>query len=407
MNNYNNISIEYGSVSNLEYSEQAQEAIQQESSVIKGVHRYWIHFKLKISLIGILIHCYSNPIDWFKGLNFLIRLRKKFLGEFRIKKFIRVGNKYYMGLFTPGWRNTIYDRFIISELNQLKPTRHASFRFNHVYLAITNKCPLQCEHCYTWDLLNKKTFYDESSLPKVVAKIQAMGAAQIHLTGGEPLVNVDTVVNLLEKAKPETNFWINTSGFKLTSFNATRLYEAGLTGVLISLDHYIEEAHNEFRGFPNAYKWATEGARNAREAGLVVAFSICLRNDFISEKNMNAYLKLAKNLGVHFVQFLDPKAVGHYRDKAQPLTPENLQYLDKFYEKFNFSDDYLDYPIISFPSYYQRRHGCFASGDRGVYIDPEGGINACPFCHSNVGNILDDNFEEYFNVLKMEGCPTY
>jgi MoaA/NifB/PqqE/SkfB family radical SAM enzyme len=212
---------------------------------------------------------------------------------------------------------------------------------------------------------------------------------------------------LLKSAQNSTNFWINTSGYKLTNENAKHLKESGLTGVFISLDHFEEEAHNNFRKYKDAYYWAINGAKNAIANQLVVALSVCVTNDFVTEENLMAYMKLAKKIGVHFVQFLEPKEVGHYKAKDVELTQENSMLLESFYVKMNFSNDYLDFPIINYHGYYQRRQGCFAGGNRSMYIDTEGNINACTFCHSSSGNILSKDFDVQLNDMSKKGCPSY
>ncbi len=374
---------------------------------IVGFAKSWLHYRIKLTLLGILISNYRNPLDWVSGINYLIQLRKKFLGDFEIKKMVKVDEKYYMGLYTPGWNDLNYKRFIVSELNYFKPVKQEVQRFNHVHLAITNKCALQCDHCYAWDILNQKDKLNEEDLALIINKLQELGTGQIHLTGGEPLIKLDILVNLISNAKNTTNFWINTSGFKLTNEAAKRLKKSGLTGVFISLDHFDEDAHNNFRKFKDAYYWAINGAKSAIANRLVVAFSVCVTNDFVNEENLLAYMKLAKKVGVHFVQFLEPKAVGHYKGKDVALTQEHIELLESFYVKMNFSKEYLDFPIINYHGYYQRRQGCFAGGNRSMYIDTEGNINACTFCHSSSGNVLNEDFENQLEAMTKKGCPSY
>ncbi|WNH12287.1 hypothetical protein [Thalassobellus suaedae] len=73
----------------------------------------------------------------------------------------------------------------------------------------------------------------------------------------------------------------------------------------------------------------------------------------------------------------------------------------------NFTKAYSSYPIIIYHGYYQRRIGCFSAGKKGMYIDTDGDMNACPFCHKKTGHVLDSNFDQNLEVLKSEGCHTY
>ncbi|TNJ44679.1 radical SAM protein [Tamlana fucoidanivorans] len=378
-----------------------------QCKTISGLQKTLWLFVIRCSLFGILLKAYKSPLNWYLGLRYLIQLRKKFLGNFKLKKMVKVDGKYYIGLYTPGYFDDNYRRFITSELNYFKPIKGAGLRFNHVHLAITHKCALQCDHCYTWDTLNQKDQLDEEDLLKVISRLQNMGTGQIHLTGGEPLLKINLLINLLNKANKNSNIWINTSGYRLTFSKAKQLKKAGLTGIFISLDHFDEEMHNSFRGFKHAYHWALEGAKNAIANNMVVAFSVCITNDFVSEENLMKYMLLAKNIGVHFVQYLEPKPVGHFEGRDVKLSDDNLKILESFFVKMNYSNDFLDFPIISYHGYYQRRQGCFAGGNRSVYIDAKGNLNACNFCHTNSGNILSKDFNLALANLSKKGCSIY
>jgi MoaA/NifB/PqqE/SkfB family radical SAM enzyme len=376
--------------------------------IISGLHMRLIHIWLKLSLIRIAMTCYQNPLDWIRSLQYLVRLRRRFLGDHKLQKMVCVDGKYYMGLYIPGWNSNVYNRFIASQLNDFKPVnKDVVNRFNIVSIAITKKCALQCEHCFEWDNLNKKEVLSDLELHEIVQKIQSKGVSQIHLSGGEPLLKMDTLVNILKKADKSTDFWVLTSGFKLNDNNAKRLKEAGLTGVIVSLDHFVPEKHNAFRHFKDAYYWVEEAVKNANNNKLVPVLSLCATKEFISEGNLMSYMELAKKLKVAFVQILEPKAVGHYANKDVCLNPEQLEILENFFLKMNFNSNYNTFPLITYHGYYQRRQGCFSAGKKGIYIDTDGDMNACPFCHKKTGNVLNSGFDENLEILKSEGCSSY
>ena len=250
-------------------------------------------------------------------------------------------------------------------------------------------------------------FYRLKRLSKIVSKLQAKGVSQIQFSGGEPLLKVNTLIDVISNSKKTTNFWVATSGFKLTNNNAVRLKEVGLTGVIISLDHITPEKHNEFRGFKDAYYWVEEAIKNAHKVNLVVALSVCVTNEFVSESNLMMYMELAKKLKVSFVQFLEPKPVGHFANKDVLLTEENIKNLEEFYIKLNYGKAYKSFPIITYHGFYQRKIGCYNAGIKGMYVDTNGDMNACPFCHTRTGNVLDDSFENQLEVMSNKGCSSY
>lgn len=382
--------------------------ISKGPKMITGLKLKLIRLQIKFTLLKVIITCYKNPLDWIQSLRYLIRFRRRMLGNTKVHKMVYINGKYYLGLYTPGWNSSIYKKFIASTINDFKPVNNVAInRFNNVFFAITKKCALQCEHCFEWDNLNKKETLSAIQQQDIIKRIQEKGVSQIHLSGGEPLLKMDVMINLLNHAEKSTHFWVVTSGFKLTNTNAKRLKEAGLTGAVISLDHYIPEKHNAFRHFKNAYYWVEEAVKNANNNNLITALSLCTTKEFISENNLMAYMELAKKLKVSFVQFLEPKAVGHYVNKEVLLHQKQIEILEKFFIKMNFTKEFSSYPTITYHGYYQRRQGCLSAGKKGMYIDTDGDMNPCPFCHNKKGNVLDSNFSTNLDSLQSSGCGSY
>ncbi|MBK6364942.1 MAG: radical SAM protein [Saprospiraceae bacterium] len=78
--------------------------------------------------------------------------------------------------------------------------------------AITNKCPLHCEHCFEWDNLNKEEHLTTAEIINTVHKFQDYGTTQVMFSGGEPMLRIHDIYQTLQAAKPGTDFWIITSG---------------------------------------------------------------------------------------------------------------------------------------------------------------------------------------------------
>lgn len=56
------------------------------TAIISGWRKNYINIRIIFSIIKIARECYENPRDVLRGLKYLISLRKKFIGDFRIKK---------------------------------------------------------------------------------------------------------------------------------------------------------------------------------------------------------------------------------------------------------------------------------------------------------------------------------
>ncbi len=372
-----------------------------------GLLKQWVEVRIRISILKIVLNATRRPARVLHILGQLDTLRRKILGENRIKKIVKVDGKYYWDMYVPGWNSVSFARFFEGEINRIAPVKASSNRFSNIFLAITKKCALRCEHCFEWENLNGKERLSLSDLTTIVDRFQSKGVAQIYLTGGEPMQRLGDMLTLMKTAKSGTDLWLLTSGLNLTAPHAVSLKEAGLIGVVISLDHYVAEEHNRFRGFKDAWFWATTAVKNALEANLVVVLSICVTRTFSNETDLMHYMTLAKELGVSFVQILEPKPVGHYAGQDVLLQSNELRIVDEFSRKMNYDKRYSAYPIVIYHGAYQREIGCFAAGNRNLYIDTDGDIHACPFCRTAVGSTLTDDIDVVLDRLQQKGCHSF
>ena len=360
--------------------------------------------KLRILYIAcITLRSYKKIIKAFTAL---LNLRKAtWCGD--LKKIYKVDGKYYFNLYTPGWPSRAYDNVIRGELLRYGETSQTESTLKFIFFAITRKCPLRCEHCFEWDNLNQKETFTKDELIEIVDLYQKQGVNQIQFSGGEPLVRVKDLVDVIKFARNKSECYVITSGFNLTPENAWLLKHAGCKGVIVSIDHYVPEMHNKFRHHPEIFDKAVEGVTACLNAGLVTALSICATSEFIDGGHLYPYMEFAKNLGVHFVQVLEPKALGNYSGRGEMLEQRHLEQLEDFFTIMNHSSVYKNYPTVMYHGYHQRRVGCY-SGSRSLYIDSAGYVHACPFCHTksyNVKDILET--ENQVIPIKENMCPRY
>ena len=378
----------------------------KKSIPVNGVEKMWILFRLMVTTLRISWNCYRSFPKMIRAGMGLNGNTKRFFGRNETKRWMKVDGKYYFGIWAPGFPSSIFNRFIQTELNRVIPHNLPVNRLQALQFAITNKCPLHCEHCFEWNNLNREEPFTTDELKKIAIVFQDAGCSIFHFTGGEPLARMKCLEELIREASRTSDCWIATSGLNLTLENALRLKKAGMSGVCISLDDYRADYHNRFRGNRHSYDWVMEGVKNANEAGLVTAFTLCPNRNFVYKSNLEKYMELAKSCGVAFVQWIEPIAVGHYEGKAVSLSKRQLEILEKFYADINYDKQYQDYPLIIYHGYYQRRYGCLAGGYKLLYLDSAGYINACPFCQTRqhqARELLTGSLT--LDKLRMKGCP--
>lgn len=348
----------------------------------------------------------GNPLKAYRLLHKLRGKHREVFGEELLNKVASVDGRYFWRMSGPGFPSDACNSLYESELSRFFP-QQPKRGLRTLILAITKKCPLQCEHCFEWKNLNKEEKLSVDDLHAIVKKYQEYGTSQMMFSGGEPMLRFNDLIAVLEGASPGTDFWIITSGLGLSKERAEKLKSAGLTGVLVSLDHHQASGHNGFRGYDQAFTSATEAVAHANEAGLVTAFSLCATKEYISEENLAAYMDLARHMGVTYVQILEPRAVGRYGDAKVLLEPIHTEVLETIYKRYNTEAGFEDYPIISYHGYFQRRVGCFGAGDRFFYIDTDGDAHICPFCNSKKGSALDLTPEEAIGTLQESPCELF
>ena len=364
----------------------------------------WWAIKLRIFYFACVI--LKSPKKIWAIYKTMLKLRSNVWGG-DLKKLYRIGNKYYFNQYTPGWPSKAYDSLIKSELRRHADPVNVAEKLSFIFFAITRKCPMRCEHCFEWDNLNQKETFTKDDLYKVVDLYQKEGVLQFHFSGGEPMVRIKDLVELIRYASTKSECWVLTSGFNVTEENAKKLKEAGCKGIVVSIDHYIPELHNMFRGNATAFEQATFAVEAARRVGLVTSLSVCATKHFLNGDHLMPYMDFARELGVQFVQVLEPRSVGHYEGKDVMLEKKHIEKLEAIFKSINHSPSCDDYPTMLYHGYHQRRVGCF-SGSRSVYVDSAGDVHACPFCHTKSYNIIDWVRKENGKLPKKENrCPQF
>lgn len=374
----------------------------QLMKIVSGLRVKLFFFKLNLKLVLFLIQKYGIGKQFKDKKAEIERFKEQFTIDKSFYKYLRHNNRVYLNCNIPGIPFTdFFER--ISNLASENQENQLS-RLAIVQIGFTKKCPLNCEHCYEGKILNQPEALSLEEHIQIVAKLQQIGVPMIQFGGGEPLNRFTDLIEVLQSANNNSDFWIYSSGYGLTIEKAKQLKKAGLTGVSVSLDHYLESEHNAFRRNDKSFKFALEAIKNAQEAGLLTAMTICVTQSFCTLENLAAYHQLAFELKVPFVQLMEPRATGNYEGKDVKLNTEQFQILEHFYKNRNSDKKFKNFPIIQYTGYQQRNKSCGGAGNRYIYIDTDGYTMACPFCQNRKSHFLYGTLLTDINTLKEEGC---
>lgn len=221
--------------------------------------------------------------------------------------------------------------------------------------------------------LNQEQINSYAKLNELIWRYRQEYTLQNLLSGYEQVELQSDFLELLSSSQKGTDFWLVTSGFQLTLEKAHELKQAGLVGVSIDLNHFEPDKHNDLQGYKHSYGWVLKAVENIRKAKLLLCVRLCPTPEFISMHNLFTYARMARKLGVSFIQIIEPGAKGNYQGKHHKLKPEQIFILDEFIETINFNIDFQNWPVVNLQSSLQYAYGTAATNEKGsFFVDPQG-----------------------------------
>ena len=376
------------------------------SPMVCGIHQSFIKICMWLNVLLLNFIYYRNPVKAFSALNKLRKIRNDFRGNHPPLKYAKASGKYYFTFNAPGFPSKAFNKYVLNNIKR-NDAGNTEPVLDTLIFGITKKCGYQCEHCFEWNALNKPEILSRENLLSIVHSFQKLGVTQIQLSGGEPLNRFDDIIYILQHVKQATEVWLYTSGYHFTNERAAVLKREGLIGITVSLDHWIPEMHNKFRGRNNAFEWAEKAVSNARKNNLAVCLSLCATQEFITQNNLIQYAELAKRWSVSFIQLLEPKAVGHYAGKDIAINAEQIKLLEDFFTEYNYCKTYRSHPLIIYHGFYSRRVACGGGGKHYVYVDTDGDVHNRPFCQRKIFSALHNDIKENLRLMSAGGCSVF
>lgn len=195
-------------------------------------------------------------------------------------------------------------------------TRDALGRPLHdLRISLLDQCNFRCPYCMPeaefhaeYEFLRKQQRLTYSEILRVARVATGLGVSKIRLTGGEPLLdkNVADLVARLAELPGVDDLALTTNGMLLAGL-ATRLAEAGLHRVTISLDSLDEAVFKRMSGGRGELSQVLAGVDAATQAGLSP-----IKINVVVERGMNDHtvidlLEYFRGSGhiVRLIEFMD------------------------------------------------------------------------------------------------------
>jgi radical SAM protein with 4Fe4S-binding SPASM domain len=279
-------------------------------------------------------------------------------------------------------------------------------------------------HCRSSSGLEAKGHPDFSLVEarRVLDDIASYAKPVVVLSGGEPLLRPDVFEIATYGTGLGLRMCLATNGTLVTQEICTKIKEAGIKMVSLSLDGASAEVHDNFRNQPGAFAGTLNAAKLFKENG--ISFLI---NSSFTKRNQEEIPKiyhLAKELGATAWYMFMIVPTGRGEDIMDELiAPEDYEKLLVWhYEMEKGEKDILVRPTCA-PNYYrvvlqqakekgddyERRtlqfstggsKGCLA-GQLISLIDVDGNVLPCSYFPMAAGNIREKSFKEIWEQSEL------
>jgi pyrroloquinoline quinone biosynthesis protein E len=186
---------------------------------------------------------------------------------------------------------------------------------------LTHRCPLRCPYCSNPVELTRDEIATAGWLG-VFEQAAALGVAQLHLSGGEPLLR-DDLVDLVRGAR-RSGLYTNlvTSAVPLERERLAALRDAGLDCVQVSVQDASAESSDGIAG-ARSYEQKLAAARWTRELGMALTINVVLHRHNLDR--IAGHITLAEELGAHRVELANTQYHGWALANRAALLPEQAQ----------------------------------------------------------------------------------
>jgi pyrroloquinoline quinone biosynthesis protein E len=282
-------------------------------------------------------------------------------------------------------------------------------------LELTYRCPLHCVYCYNpTDFANTGAELTTAEWIRVLREARALGAVQLGLSGGEPLLRED-----LEPIVAEGHalgYYINliTSGVGLTEARIGALRQAGLDHIQLSFQDSTREL-NDFLSSTRTFEMKSRVAGLIRQYGYPMVLNVVLHR--LNIDHVGEILEMAEAMGAQYVELANTQYYGWAWLNRGQLLPSRVQLERAEAVTRRFRERVGQRMQIYFvvPDYFETRPKACMSGLGSVFlaVAPDG--TAMP-CHAarmlpglNLPNLRDSDVRAIwydspaFNRFRGEG----
>jgi AdoMet-dependent heme synthase len=301
-------------------------------------------------------------------------------------------------------------------LGEAQPEAAAGDHVPHVVAwNLTRRCNLECAHCYI--AAGPTETADDELTPaecvRIADEILAVNPAPMFiLSGGEPLLRDDLDDLARHATRRGATVVVGTNGTLLTDERITRLQDAGVQGVAVSVESLRPAYHDRFRHGHGSLRATLDAVDRLARRGLDFVIQTTLtrgNRDELSELvawaaargavAFNAYFLVAAGRGARLTDLTPDE----YERALCELVDLHASYLGRMLVRAKCAPHFMrlvhqrtpDSPVL----HYRTRCPC---GVQYCRVTPDGKLTACPYLPEPAGDLRTTGFADVWN-----GAPLF
>lgn len=238
-----------------------------------------------------------------------------------------------------------------------------------VFVELTKKCNLRCEHCYVPDCNEANTdLMTLDDIRDLISQIDELGVMELQLTGGEPFI-LPHILDIIKEVQSRLILCsVFTNGTLMTE-KIFRYISENNYGLIfyISLDGY-QETHDAFRKHRGAFQKTVATIKRLLQIGCDVRINTSIGRHNIAE--MRQFIEFVKNeFGVlHRLVTVEP--IGRANTEMTISAEEFADILQESGNTFEFLDSHDSMADWTTPA-------C-GIGSSMLFVDAYGNVSLCP-----------------------------
>ena len=279
----------------------------------------------------------------------------------------------------------------------------------------TSACNLHCTGCWAAEYGNKMNLtLDE--MDNVVKQGKELGVYFYMLTGGEPLVRKNDIIELCRKHN-DCVFFAYTNGTLVDDGLCKQMHEVGNFFLALSVEG--EPEVNDMRRGEGVYSKVMQAMDMLKSYGLVFGTSICYTSRNYKSVTSDEFIRMLIGKGCRYALYFHYMPVGNDAETDLLLTPEQRTYMYHRVREIRNMKTGPGIFTMDFQNDGEFVGGCIAGGRNYFHINANGDAEPCVFIHYSNMNIREHSILEIlqsplfmayhdnqpFNKNMLRPCP--